>query len=64
MALGKHKTSGGCSYINTLENIGIKVLEKMLIATVKVRRSEQIQWQLSQSSDYCSCLKMSLVETW
>lgn len=33
--LGKHKTGGGCLYINKLEDIDIKVLEKIIAATVK-----------------------------
>jgi hypothetical protein len=33
--LGKHKTSVGCLYINKLEDIDIKVLEKMITAAVK-----------------------------
>jgi hypothetical protein len=28
--LGKHKTGGGCIYINKLEDIDIKVLEEMI----------------------------------
>jgi hypothetical protein len=33
--LGKHKTGVGCLYINKLEDIDIKVLEKMITASVK-----------------------------
>lgn len=33
--LGKHKTGGGCLYINKLEDVDIKVLEKMIIAAAK-----------------------------
>ncbi len=33
--LGKHKTGAGCVYINKLEDIDIKVLEKMIVAAVK-----------------------------
>ena len=33
--LGKHKTGAGCLYINKLEDIDIKVLEKMIAAAVK-----------------------------
>ena len=33
--LGKHKTGGGCLYINKLEDIDIKVLEKMITAAAK-----------------------------
>lgn len=33
--LGKHKTGKGCLYINKLGDIDIKVLEKMITATVK-----------------------------
>lgn len=34
-SLGKHKTGGGCLYINKLEDIDINVLKKILVATVK-----------------------------
>ena len=33
--LGKHKTGSGCLYINKLEDVDIKVLEKMIIASAK-----------------------------
>jgi hypothetical protein len=33
--LGKHKIGGGCLYINKLEDIDIKILEKMIIAAAK-----------------------------
>ena len=33
--LGKHKTGTGCLYINKLEDIDIKVLEKIIAAAVK-----------------------------
>ncbi len=33
--LGKHKTGVGCLYINKLEDIDIKVLEKMIAAAAK-----------------------------
>lgn len=33
--LGKHKTGGGCLYINKLEDVDIKVLEKIIIAAAK-----------------------------
>ena len=33
--LGKHKTGSGCLYINKLEDVDIKVLEKMIIAAAK-----------------------------
>jgi len=33
--LGKHKTGGGCVYINKLEDIDIRVLEKIIAAAVK-----------------------------
>ena len=33
--LGKHKTGMGCLYINKLEDVDIKVLEKMIAASVK-----------------------------
>lgn len=33
--LGKHKTGGGCLYINKLADVDLKVLEKMIKETVK-----------------------------
>ena len=33
--LGKHKTGDGCLYINKLEDVDIKVLEKIIIAAAK-----------------------------
>lgn len=33
--LGKHKTGGGCLYINRLEDIDMKVLKGMIDATLK-----------------------------
>jgi hypothetical protein len=33
--LGKHKPGGGCLYINKLEDVDKKVLEKMIIAAAK-----------------------------
>jgi len=33
--LGKHKTGTGCLYINKLEDVDIKILEKMIGAAVK-----------------------------
>lgn len=33
--LGKHKTGVGCLYINKLEDVDIKVLEKMITASAK-----------------------------
>ncbi len=33
--LGKHKTGGGCLYINTLEDVDIKILEKIIAAAAK-----------------------------
>ena len=33
--LGKHKTGTGCLYINRLDDIDIKVLEKMIAAAAK-----------------------------
>jgi len=36
-ALGKHKTGVGCLYVNKLEDIDIKVLEKMIKETLKFK---------------------------
>ncbi len=33
-ALGKYKTSGGCIYINTLKDVDLKVLKKLMDAAV------------------------------
>jgi hypothetical protein len=33
--LGKHKTDGGCIYINKLEDIDIKILKRMIDAALK-----------------------------
>ena len=33
--LGKHKTGKGCLYINKLEDVDVKVLEKMIATAVK-----------------------------
>jgi len=33
--LGKHKTGTGCLYINKLEDVDIKILEKMIAAAAK-----------------------------
>ncbi len=35
--LGKHKTGGGCLYINKLEDVDIKVLQKMIEHTAKAK---------------------------
>jgi hypothetical protein len=35
--LGKHKTGVGCLYINKLDDIDIKVLEKLIIDAAKVK---------------------------
>jgi hypothetical protein len=35
--LGKHKTGGGCLYVNKLDNIDMKVLEEMISATLKTK---------------------------
>jgi len=36
--LGKHKTGVGCMYINKLDDIDIKVLEKLIIAASKKKK--------------------------
>ena len=33
--LGKHKTGVGCLYINKLEDVDMKVLEKIIVAAAK-----------------------------
>lgn len=33
--LGKHKTGGGCLYINKLEDVDIKILEKIIAGAAK-----------------------------
>ncbi|MGB5943915.1 MAG: DUF1801 domain-containing protein [Leeuwenhoekiella sp.] len=39
--LGKHKTSSSCLYINKLEDINIKILEKMILKCVKIMKTSQ-----------------------
>lgn len=36
--LGKHKTGGGCLYINKLENVDLKILEKIIVDAAKVKQ--------------------------
>ncbi len=33
--LGKHKTGAGCLYINKLEDVDLKILEKIITTTAK-----------------------------
>ena len=35
--LGKHKTGVGCLYINKLDDVDIKVLEKLIILAAKIK---------------------------
>jgi len=35
--LGKHKTGGGCLYINRLADVDIKVLEKLITHAAKIK---------------------------
>lgn|SRR5574338_374890 len=35
--LGKHKTGVGCLYINKLDDVDIKILEKMITAAAKIK---------------------------
>ena len=35
--LGKHKTGVGCLYINKLDDVDIKVLEKLIIVAAKLK---------------------------
>ena len=35
--LGKHKTGVGCLYINKLEDVDVKVLEKLINAAAKIK---------------------------
>ena len=37
--LGKHKTGGSCLYIQTLDEVDIKVLDKLIRASVKVMKA-------------------------
>ena len=37
--LGKHKTGGSCLYIQTLADVDIKVLDKLIRASVKVMKA-------------------------
>jgi hypothetical protein len=38
--LGKHKTAGGCIYVNKLEDIDLKVLKGMIDASLKHGKSK------------------------
>ncbi len=38
--LGKHKTSAGCLYVNKLDDVDLKVLEKLIAASYKWSREE------------------------
>lgn len=38
--LGKHKTSVGCLYINKLDDVDLKVLEKLIAASYKWSKEE------------------------
>ncbi len=40
--LGKHKTGGGCLYINKLADIDMKVLEKMILDSGKGKKTLEI----------------------
>ena len=35
--LGKHKTGAGCLYINKLEDVDLKILEKLIAAAAEVK---------------------------
>lgn len=35
--LGKHKTGAGCLYINTLDDIDLKVLEALIVVAAKIK---------------------------
>lgn len=37
--LGKHKTGGSCLYIQTLDDVDVKVLDKLIRASVKVMKA-------------------------
>ncbi|MBL0340061.1 MAG: DUF1801 domain-containing protein [Bacteroidetes bacterium] len=37
--LGKHKTAGGCIYINKLEDIDLKVLKGLIEVSIKQDKS-------------------------
>ncbi|MGB3076894.1 MAG: DUF1801 domain-containing protein, partial [Chitinophagales bacterium] len=39
--LGKHKTGVGCLYINKLDDIDIKILEEMMVTTIKGNRKNE-----------------------
>jgi hypothetical protein len=38
--LGKHKTSGGCIYINKLADVDLKVLKRLLDAAIKEKKGD------------------------
>ena len=39
LSLGKHKTTKGCIYIKRLEDINMTILKKMILNTIKHRKS-------------------------
>jgi hypothetical protein len=41
--LGKYKTSGGCIYINKLDDIDLKVLRGMITASLKEAKKKSVQ---------------------
>lgn len=43
--LGKHKMGGGCLYINTLSDIDMKVLEKLIRAGYKAKVGKHIDYR-------------------
>jgi hypothetical protein len=38
--LGKHKTAGGCFYVNKLEDINLEVLQGMVVASLKQHKNK------------------------
>jgi hypothetical protein len=41
--LGKHKTGGGCLYINKMKDVDIKVLKELIKQAVKAAKARQAQ---------------------
>jgi hypothetical protein len=41
--LGKHKVGGGCLYLKKLGDVDLKVLEKMVVASVAERKKQHAQ---------------------
>ena len=41
--LGKHKVGGGCLYIKKLDDVDLKVLEKLIVASAADRKKQDVK---------------------